>query len=68
MVERLSLGTIVVGICVRQRYMNITFTFTFDIMTMTDVGSVGVPFSRAETNKAFVSESKSKDAPLASSF
>ena len=66
MVERLSLGTIVVGICVRQRYMNITFTF--DIMTMTDVGSVGVPFSRAETNKAFVSESKSKDAPLASSF
>ena len=66
MVERLSLGTIVVGICVRQRYMNITFTF--NIMAMTDGGRVGLPFSRAETNKGFVSESKSKDAPMASSF
>jgi hypothetical protein len=51
MVERLSRGTIVVGICVRQRYMNITFTFI--IMAMTDGGRVGLPFSRSETNKAF---------------
>jgi hypothetical protein len=31
--------------------MNITFTF--NIMAMTDGGRVGLPFSRAETNKAF---------------